>query len=153
MQMRRMPLERFLSYILDNRKAEFSETAEVYYHNPKDARGKPSSFVFVVLLVSPGYMYCAGTKCDPYNDTFDLEKGLKEACNRVWREYRDMPSLYGKDHGPKRQAAPSPIYKLMGAMLRESLMCGKGVAKINWHPELVPHKKLLAKPNGKEATI
>jgi hypothetical protein len=122
MRMQRMGIEKFLSYILDNRKQEVTpENAqfEVFYHNPSTAHGDVSSFVFVVLVsrLTPYEVWCGGAKYNTLDQNlpgggFDLEEGLKQACNRAWTEYRGMKSLYGKNHGPQPRKS-SDIAKAM----------------------------------------
>jgi hypothetical protein len=112
MQMSKMSINSFKEYVLDTRKSKLNSKAiDVYFYNPVDCVGKPSSFVFVVL-VSKGKnhaIYCAGSKRNPTDDEFSISEGLRQACTRAWREYQGMPSLYGKDRTPKRKR-PSSYY-------------------------------------------
>lgn len=123
MKMIRMERGLFLSYILDQRKNDCPKALQAYYLNPNDAHGKPSSFVIVVVVdpSNPG-MYAGVSKFNPLDGAdpssphytkFSLEEGLKQACNRAWREMFDMPSLYGKGSNPK----PRNLRMQIGAIM------------------------------------
>ncbi len=125
MKMKRMTFSKFVSYVLDERIKTRRpdpqlEKLEIFYHNPVDVRGKPSSFVLVVLLgTKKDEIYCAATKLNPVDDKFSLEEGLKQACNRVWREYHGGKSLYGKGHGKNR--TPGARLEKLRARIASSL--------------------------------
>lgn len=130
MKMIRMTKDKFLSYVLDERKDKYRNfLKEIYFINPKDSHGGDSSFVAVVVIgAKSGEVYVGiskyntmdtkkvqrpiSTSISPKEQAkikkeivvsgFSLEEGLKQACNRVWREIMNMPSLYGKDHGPHK---------------------------------------------------
>lgn len=148
MKMIRMTKEKFYSYVQDERKAKYrSHPYEFYYLNPQDAHGKPSSFVAVVVLgPKMGEVYVGVSKYNTFDTKkvsrpiptdipekqqkkikatvivsgFTLEEGLKQACNRAWREMMDMPSLYGKDHGPQQRpgATLNRLSIMMTRMIR-----------------------------------
>lgn len=131
MKMQKMTKEEFLSFIKDQRKDDIirKRPVEVYFHNPLDENGHPSSFVCVMiheLGKNKSNVYCGVSKYNT-DDTktikrvvpdtipkkqqakykpsvtvsgFSLDEGLRQACNRAWREMMDMPSLYGRNHGP-----------------------------------------------------
>lgn len=131
MHMLRMDFTKFLSYVLDQRKKDVKSrnTVKVFYHIPIDAHGKTSSFVFMVLLDGKtSNIFCAGSKCNPVDDTFDTQEGLKQAANRLWREWRGMKSLYGKDHGPAKTKVPMG-YPIL-PMLLESMMLERRIRAI-----------------------
>jgi hypothetical protein len=125
MQMGKVQIEDFLERVRDQRKAHLNpKSIEVYFYNPLDCRGTPSSFVFVVLISkgkSKG-IYCAGSKYNPCDgidpagkgyQSFSLNEGLTQACNRVWREFRGMPSTYGRGYTPKTKKPHARLLKLM----------------------------------------
>jgi hypothetical protein len=160
MKMKRMQKKQFLSYVLDERKHKVAQQHpfEVFFYNPLDVRGKPSSFVYVVLLgAHKDEIYCAGSKYNPLDGVnpsgrnfqpFDLGEGLNQACNRVWREFNNMPSLYGKDHGPKQPTA-SRILKTL--RVRISQIAASAVPPIHAFPSpFRPHmSKRLAEARRK----
>ena len=126
MQMIKMDRERFLSYVLDQRKELFSDVFEVYYLNPSDARGDHSSFVIVTVINRmTGAVYSGVSKFNPADKSdprartseFTLEEGLKQACNRAWREMHNMPSLYGRNNSgaskPKTGLIPPGVMAVM----------------------------------------
>lgn len=121
-----MTREKFLSYVLDQRKELCSDAFEAYYINPSDARGNHSSFVIVTVVnCQTGAVYSGVSKFNPMdksdprarNSEFTLEEGLKQACNRAWREMYNMPSLYGRNNSgaskPKTGLIPPGVMGIM----------------------------------------
>jgi hypothetical protein len=141
MRMIRMTEQKFLSYVLDKRKDEFKKKAhDIFYYNPRDERGAPSSFVFVVIKGrEKDAIWCGGSKYNASDGSnpksknyhaFSIEEGLKQACNRAWREYQAMSSLYGKNHG-RRQTPGQELEQLrkrINAIARSYLQPGIGVS-------------------------
>lgn len=90
--------------------------AEIYVHNPLDVHGKPSSFIIMVLY-DPNHdqVFSATSKCDRYSDDFSIERGMRVAANRLFREFMGFPPLYGRDHCDREQ--PKRVLRRIRTMI------------------------------------
>jgi hypothetical protein len=127
MRMQKLEFDEFVNYVRDNRAKIMKPDPHLhfFYHNPIDAHGCPSSFVFVVLVdshKSGGGVYSAGSKFNVEDKEFSLNYGLKEACNRLWSEFQGTKSLYGKGFKRPQEVKPtiSPLTRILMSMIHSS---------------------------------
>jgi hypothetical protein len=82
---------------------------EIYVHIPRNIHEKNSSFTIMVLLdLEKQEVFSSSTICDRNVDEYSVEDGMKIAAHRLFREYMNMTSLYGREQPvPVQQKDPT----------------------------------------------